>query len=378
MLTIAVSSIVQLEPAPYDLLLVLLIGSAFVSGNLKYYPDHFWPVICLLLFLGANLFSLFFVQDFGVASYYFIITVYCIAAWAGIVGIGTYFGPRLFQLIFFAYIIAAIMVVIPGITAYLHPASGLDFFLWEGRVQGLFKDPNVFGPFLIPPALFALWKIGSKKQAAATTFFWILFFIILTLGVLLSFSRAAWGHFILASGIYFLFINDAQTKRMRTLFILTIVFIPVLIYAVMATSIGDLFFDRLGLQGYDQVRFQKQGASLEYMIVYPLGFGPGQSELFLNHSTHNLFIRIVSENGLFGGIFFSLFYLLSLWRAIYMGRVAPAHFRGFFIIITASLLGILFNSIFIDTMHWRHFWLLLALPWIYMKQEIVSKKYRTL
>ncbi len=31
---------------------------------------------------------------------------------------------------------------------------------------------------------------------------------------------------------------------------------------------------------------------------------------------------------------------------------------------SSSLFGVLLNSFVIDTLHWRHFWLLLALPWV--------------
>ncbi len=370
----ALSSVVLIEPAPYDLLLVMLIGIAIVCQYARYVSHHFWPVLCLLLFVETNLISLFFVQDMEQASYYLLITLYCMITFTGIIGIASFYGIVLLPYAFYAYTIAALLVVIPGIIAYVLQGSILDLFLWEGRVKGLFKDPNVFGPFLVPPVLYALWKIGRKGQRTGQIVVWVVIFIILTLGILLSFSRAAWGQFILAAGIYFLLMNDASTRRMKTLVILTMVFVPVLIYVIMQTSIGDLFYERLGIQHYDQTRFQKQEDSLEFMLAYPLGFGPGQSEHFLNHSTHNLFIRMISENGVFGCLFFCLFCLMTLVRSFYMSKYSSIASSGYFIIITASLLGIFLNSLFIDTMHWRHFWFLLALPWMDIKPSIKSKK----
>lgn len=367
---VAVSSIVMIEPAPYDVLLIMLIGFAFVSRKIRYVSNQFWPVFCLLVFMETNVISLFFVQEMGQAGYYLLITVYCVLAFIGIIGIASFYGIALLPYVFYAYVFAGLLVAIPGIVAYAFQGTVLDLFLWEGRVKGLFKDPNVFGPFLVPPALYALWKIGRQGQKVGRMIAWVLIFITLTMGILLSFSRAAWGQFILATGLYFLMLNDGSTKRMKTCFILIVVFVPVLIYVLMQTGIGDLFFERFGIQHYDQTRFQKQEDSLAFMLAYPLGFGPGQSELFLNHATHNLFIRILSENGLLGFFAFIFFYLLTLGRSFYMSKISPVANRGYFIIITASLVGILFNSLFIDTMHWRHFWLLLALPWMNMKPSV--------
>lgn len=373
-LILTTSSIVHIEPAPYDLLLVAFIGAAILFGYTSYAPLHFWPIAFLLMFLETNLISLYFIQEIGLAINYLMITLYCVISWIGIIGITNYFGIKLMPYVFNGYVIAAVIIVIPGIIAYINQGLFLDVLLWEGRVKGFFKDPNVFGPFLIPPAIYALWKMGESNQRTFRTLIWLVIFLILALGVLLSFSRAAWGQFGLAISIYYLLINGASIKKLKTLVILIIVLIPVLIYSVMGTSIGDLFFERIGFQAYDQTRFEKQDDSLALMLIYPFGFGPGQSELHLNHSTHNLFIRIVSENGLLGTITFLLFYLMTIGRSIYVTRIVSLKNKGFFIIITASLLGILFNSMFIDTMHWRHFWLLLALPWMVIKNKENHKK----
>lgn len=367
---VAVSSMVIIEPAPYDLLLVMFIGIAIICQYVRYVSNHFLPVFCLLVFIETNVMSLFFVQDMNQAGYYLLITLYCVIAFIGMIGIAGFYGIALLPYVFYAYVFAGLLVVIPGMIAYAFQGTVLDLFLWEGRVKGLFKDPNVFGPFLVPPSLFALWQIGGKGQKAVRTMVWVLIFIMLTIGILLSFSRAAWGQFILAMGLYFLMMNDASTKRMKTCFILIVVFVPVLIYVLMHTSIGDLFFDRFGIQHYDQTRFQKQEDSLAFILAYPLGFGPGQSELFLDHATHNLYIRILSENGLLGWLAFILFFFLTLGRSFYMVKQSPRASRGYVVIITASLVGILFNSLFIDTMHWRHFWLLLALPWMNIKPSV--------
>ncbi len=365
MIMILTSSIVFFEPAPYDLLFVLVFGIAIITSYLTYTTVHFWPTVLLLLFLETNLISLLFIRDISVAAFYLVITIYCLVTWVGIVGIASFFGKDILDLIFKMYVISALLITIPSIIGYFSQSGLLDLFIWqETRIKGLFKDPNVFGPFLVPPALYALWQIGKAGGSKKALITWNIIFFFMLIGVLLSYSRAAWGQFILAIGLYFLFINDQSTKRLKTLFIVLIIFVPAVTFLITATEVGDLFFERMGIQGYDEERFGQQKSSLDYMISHPLGFGPGQSEIFLSQSTHNLFIRILSENGMLGLIFFSLFYLATLGRSIYMTSITKDKYKGFFIIITISLIGILFNSLFVDTLHWRHLWLLLALPWI--------------
>lgn len=361
---IAASAIVFIEPAPYDFLLITAIICSLFTQTIIYKAIHFLPVILLLLFIEANLLSFFFVKDIHQASIYFVKTIYMVVSWFGIAGMLTYYRPKVLTYIFTGYVVAAMITVIPGIVAYNWAVPKLDFLLWQDRLMGFFKDPNVFGPFLVPPGLYALWKMGKAKISLSSTLIWMLVFLTISLGIMFSYSRAAWGNFILAIGIFFILLNEPTTKRMKILFISCMIFLPVLIYTVVATDIGALFFDRLGLQSYDQTRFQEQEASLDYLFQYPFGFGPGQSELFLDQSTHNLFIRTIGENGLLGMISFHAFLLVTIVRSIWLSKHTTGRNKGFFIIITSSIIGILFNSMFIDTMHWRHLWLLLALPWI--------------
>jgi hypothetical protein len=45
-------------------------------------------------------------------------------------------------------------------------------------------------------------------------------------------------------------------------------------------------------------------------------------------------------------------------------RAGNSSQRAVFALITAAICGTLLNSFTIDTLHWRHFWLLLALGWM--------------
>lgn len=366
-ITIATSSIVQVEPAPYEFFIMLTIFLAFCYQYATFQVKHFWPIIFLLFFILINLISSVFIGDISQGLYYIMITFYLIISWIGIAAISNYFGTSILPFIFNGYVIAAMISVLFGIIAYIGWAPSIEKYVLYGdrdRILGFFKDPNVFGPFLIPPTLYSLWKLNNYGifHKKGVGFFFV--FLFLTFGVLLSFSRAAWGHFILSFIIYLFVVKKNTVKRLKLIFLLILIIIPILFYFITSTKIGNLFYDRLGLQSYDNYRFQNQMNALDYLIRYPLGFGPGQSETFLDFSTHSLYVRLLFENGFLGFISFISFYLLCLARSFKLLIISPANIQGYYAIILASLIGILFNSIFIDTMHWRHLWLLLALPFM--------------
>ena len=128
--------------------------------------------------------------------------------------------------------------------------------------------------------------------------------------------------------------------------------------------VNELFAGRMGLQGYDQHRFANQMDALVFGLNHPLGIGPGQSEQHLDFSTHSLYARLFIETGAVGTLAFLAFVAMSLERAYWCSKRVKGDLKGVYVLIFVALTGLIFNSFFVDTLHWRHFWLLLALAWI--------------
>ena len=102
------------------------------------------------------------------------------------------------RLIFNAWAAAAVITAMLGILGYFHAFPGAEVFTLYDRAKGAFQDPNVFGPFLIAPSLYLIHGILTGRvgdAAAASAFRWR----IITIGVLLSFSRAAWALFLFSA-----------------------------------------------------------------------------------------------------------------------------------------------------------------------------------
>lgn len=230
------------------------------------------------------------------------------------------------------------------------------------RVKGLFKDPNVFGPFLIPIALYAYSLIdkpdGKKKL------WWLAVLAILSLGIFLSFSRAAWGNFLLSIFVYsgFRFILEPSLKVIGKFLLTMILLFGLFTYVLSIPFVNDMFNERFEYQYYDDDRFSNQGVAVGVGLSNPLGIGPGQYEETIGYATHNSFLRVLSENGIIGFIGYTAFLIATLYRST---RLVMATKNPFFIVILASAVGLVLNGLVVDTLHWRHFWFIFAIPWAF-------------
>ena len=88
------------------------------------------------------------------------------------------------------YMFAAILAATLGIFGYFDIAGlGPYFTLYDNsRAMGPFKDPNVFGPFLVPPIVWLCQDVLLRRGhfVAATAKL-----VVLLIGLFLSFSRGA-------------------------------------------------------------------------------------------------------------------------------------------------------------------------------------------
>ncbi len=93
------------------------------------------------------------------------------------------------------------------------------------------------------------------------------------------------------------------------------------------------------------------------------GIGPGQFEVLTPVVSHNTYVRTLGEQGVLG-----LFTFVSLMFAtlVVAGRNAVAG-RDTYGIGSAPLLGawtgLAVESFFVDTLHWRHLWVVAGLIW---------------
>ena len=232
------------------------------------------------------------------------------------------------------------------------------------RSRAFFQDPNVFGPFLIPPALILIEEILRPRLLSARLATKAVLLAILLVGILFSYSRGAWANLAVALVVLGLILSlRGGARTALTLVAVTAVTAATIAAVVVATGSGDFLAERARPQTYDTDRFSGQRAGLRPAAEYPFGAGPGQFESVARISAHSTYARALGEEG-YPGL---LTLLALLGFTLVAGLRNAVAGRGTHGIGSAALLaawcGLLANSTVIDTLHWRHLWVVAALIW---------------
>ncbi|WP_259314665.1 O-antigen ligase family protein [Capillimicrobium parvum] len=362
-LGVVLLGVVAFEPAPSDAVFFAVIAVSAVTGrlHLRAAPG---PAIGILVVLGAlNVISAMQVADPQRAALFFSITMYLaiFALWLPSYVVSR---PRA-QLILRAYVVAAVTSAVIGVAALLALIPGAELFTESSRARALFQDPNVFGPFLIPALLMVLEEIPHPRLLRSGTVAKAVLSAILAVGVLFSYSRGAWLNLAvgLAVMVGVLALRRGGARQALAFVAVASCAAAVVVAIVIATGAGGFLAERARPQTYDTQRFSGQRAGLQPAEEYPLGAGPGQFESIAGISAHSTYARVVGEQGFLGLAALIAFLGYTLLAAI---RNAAAG-RSTFGIGSAALLGawcgMLANSAVIDTLHWRHLWLVAGLIW---------------
>ena len=267
-----------------------------------------------------------------------------------------------------AYLLAAMIVSLVGIAAYFRLIPGADLFLLADRARGTFKDPNVYGPFLVLPLLFLIERILSDRIRLGR----LVAAAIIVTGLFLSFSRGAWMQFVVSAVLMvgLLFVSAPTLRfRMRIVAFALIALMGVAgLLNVLLTfdAVGNLFQQRASvLQEYDtggSGRFDKQVESLPALIEHPNGLGPYQFYKHFRQAPHNVYINAFASYGWVGGIA----YVLAVLSTLYMGfrsAFMRTPWQCYLIPALATFTGTVIEGFVVDTDHWRHFYLLMGIVW---------------
>jgi O-antigen ligase len=362
----ALGSIVFIEPAPYDVLAIGLLAALFLAGMPA--PRVLaLPLLLVALFVVANWLAAAASEDpvatlrsLGIRTYVcgtFVLFA-CAIAWAP---------DRMLRALWSGYAVAAVIAVVWGALQYFgylpHPSGGY-------RAQAAFKDPNVFGPFLVPSAL---WFMGLMwQQRGRTRLLGLALFAAAVFGVLISFSRGAWLNLFVAVTVYFaLRVSSARSARSSLKLIvagLVLLAVAAGIVSTAANSPGFAaqFAERARVfQQYDVAsggRFASQARALQSITTNPIGIGPGRTPAEFGLEPHNLYLHVFTEGGWLAGLAFVSLLAVTLVKSLPLVRKAWA-FQPDAQLALAALAGLLLQSFFIDSTHWRHLYLLLGVLW---------------
>ena len=329
-LTGAAGAAAFIEPSPYEFasMLALLV---FVVGGLTV-RAAFMPLAVLLILLNvgfsysaSTLLNQQPILIWVLTSWYLAVTALFFA-----MALTVNTEARLNALMR-GCVIAGVITSVAGVAGYFHllPRSD-DLFLLYGRAKGTFKDPNVFGAFLILPALLALQQVifGQAWRAIRN----MVLFGLFSAAILLSFSRGAWGQAALLS-------------------------IP---------AVAELFKERVSLeQSYDvgeTGRFGRHVLGAMLALDTPFGIGPMQFHNYFPEDPHNTYLNAFMSGGWLSGVCAATLVLLTLsfgFRAVFV----TTPWQPTLIAVYSAYVGLAVESAIIDTDHWRHSFLLLGVLW---------------
>jgi hypothetical protein len=354
---------VRIEPAPADLVFGVLIALAFVTGRLHLERVPLSVTLLVSGFLALNLLASTAAIDGARAATYFGITLYLgiFALW-----LTAYVcSARRARLVLVAYIGGAALSAAVACLALIAPFPGADAFVSGPRAQGLFKDPNVFGPFLVPAVLILMEETVAPRLLRFRLLPKLLLLSVMTVGVVFSFSRAAWLNLAVGTVVLFavLALRRGGARRAMTLLVVTLVAGAALFGVVAATSSLEFLTERAALQDYDAQRFGAQASGVEVAVEHPLGIGPGQFERISDLSAHSTYVRSLAEEGPLGAAVILGLVLLTLGFAARNVALGVDTYGIGSAGLLAAWCGLLANSSFVDTLHWRHLWLVAALIW---------------
>jgi len=361
-----VFGIVSLEPAPPDGVFAVVIAVAIVTGrfNLARVPMSVFGLLGAFVFL--NILSAIEVIELQAAVRFMTITIY-LAVFA--VWFTSYLdSPERARAVVKAYLVPATFFALVASVALFAPIPGGSTLLeYKGtRATGLFEDPNVFGPFLVPVALIVLQEILDPRLLNARLGVKLLTFLVLTGGVLFSYSRAAWVNEVIGAVVLLLVLMMRRGGGRKALAVLVLVVTTAVGVGGVLSLTGSLGFleERAHVQTYDTQRFGAQRTGVELAEEYPVGVGPGQFESRVPISAHSTYVRTLAEQGVLGLALIAALFLTTL---VFAGNNAVRG-RDTYGIGSAALLGawvgLLVNSFVVDTLHWRHLWFVAALIWI--------------
>jgi hypothetical protein len=368
-LTGAASSLVFIEPSPYEIASLMAI-SVFAIGGLTF-NAMLLPLAFLLILInvGYTVSAAAFLGDstvltWTVTSWYLAVTALFFAAMLGA-------NPeRRIAALMRGCMIAGVVAAFAGVAAYFKLIPESAGFLLYDRARGTFKDPNVFGAFLILPALLALQMVVAGRLAQAAKGICLLG--LFAIAILLSFSRAAWGQLAftgaLALALTFLTTPSAN-QRLRIVLIAMagIAAIALMLAAILSLdTVANLFKQRMSLdQEYDvgqTGRFGRHALGALLALDMPFGIGPLQFSKIFPEDPHNSYLNAFMSGGWLSGVTYPALTLITLAFGLRYLLVATP-WQPAMIAVYAAYAGMMIESLIIDTDHWRHVFLLLGVLW---------------
>lgn len=368
MVGVFLSGFVINEPAPYELWMAALIAVWALFG-LRLSRGIVPLLVLLVAFNLGGMLAMTQMAELRDTPLYLAVSLF-LAFTAVFFAAVIEADPSRYRLVFLAWTAAAVVTALLGTAGYFSLFPGAELFTRFGRATGAFQDPNVFGPFLVLPAI---WLMHAMLTGPARRLPLLLLpLLIIVAGLFLSFSRGAWGLFAASTALLVagLFLQSASGAFRLKLAVTSLLAAGLLALAIIVLlqipAVSTLFAERAQLvQDYDDARlgrFARYGIGLMMATEHPLGIGPLVFGRLLGEDTHNIWLKALMDYGWLG---FVAYLALIAWTLAlgFRNLLRDRPWQPYLMTAYIAFFGHILVGTVIDTDHWRHFYLLLGVLW---------------
>lgn len=357
-----------IEPSPYEIMFLVTVFVFLMTGirlNARLIP----LIVLLLAFNLGGVFSLIPFMDEPASVRFIAVSVYLMMTAILFAALMSDDAAGRLATIASGLIASAWLASLAGIAGYFDIAGLGSIFTLSDRASGTFKDPNVFGPYLVLPILFVIQRVLLRRMGLLAG---LALMSLPVLGVFLSFSRGAWGNLVGATLLLFAltFITASTAAQRARVVGFSLMILGAAVMALMAIlsfeEIREIFNQRASLnQSYDlgvQGRFGSQLRSLPLLLEAPNGLGPLRFRFIFPEDPHNTFINAFASYGWLGGFSYLALIVTTMmagWGLVFRRSVL----QPYAIAIWSVLFITIIQGLQIDIDHWRHFYLMLGLVW---------------
>ncbi|HRK25532.1 MAG TPA: O-antigen ligase family protein [Beijerinckiaceae bacterium] len=238
----------------------------------------------------------------------------------------------------------------------------IDELIWDGRGKGFFDDPNMYAAFLPPAVLGCIYFILTTKTRRR----YIAALALLTIGLMVAFSRVAVAATLLTGLVLTLFLN--RKRLAKTIMNLAAVAAVAVIAGAIAVAVIPEFAEKLSdratlAKDYDvgeMGRLNRYLKAFNLTINDPIGMGVLQFEAIFPEPIHNFWLSSFVNYGWLAGF---------AWTAVvYFGVILTIrNYRqtgdSLMVLIYLSWLGIFACALLHEAERWRHLWFFTGFLW---------------
>lgn len=160
-LTMALSGVVFVEPAPFDVFMAMFFAIFVLCGRLYLPRAMYLPLGLLAIFLFFNCASATFALDHAAMAKFLFVNTYMVVVFLSVAAV-VYTWRDGARIILAGYLTSCVIVGCISLFAFF-AGYRTDLFFVD-RLKGTFKDPNVFAPFVVMGLIYCVSLMETCKR----------------------------------------------------------------------------------------------------------------------------------------------------------------------------------------------------------------------